>query len=404
MNGSARLAKQPVIVCVGEELGVRASLQEQLTRSMAAQCQVATVKKGEDALAYIQDLILKGVDIPVVISDHHTTDLLGHDFLNKTHLLSPKTMKILLTGQSDMHTVGIPANHDNLYRCIAKPLDPVDLNMTVREAVRTYYQEKRLEEQNAILRDLNENLERKVVERTFELERRNAEKSRILGIAAHDLKNPLNGIIGLAKLLLAAAQDKKEKALSVRKKCQTYLPLIAGSAKKMFDIIDDLLSAEVIESGNLNLKEEHCDLCELAHTVVELNRAQANGKNICIHLTSSESCVIRTDVNRMREIMDNLISNAVKYSSHGTNVWVKIEREKKRVRFSVRDEGPGLTENDKRLVFGPFQKLSARPTGGESSTGLGLSIVKHLVEMQKGKVWVESVHGQGAIFIVEMPL
>ena len=104
----------------------------------------------------------------------------------------------------------------------------------------------------------------------------------------------------------------------------------------------------------------------------------------------------------LRNAMDNLVSNAVKYSPLGKNIWVTAERRGPLVRFAVRDEGPGLTEDDKERLFGKFQRLSALPTNNESSTGLGLSIVKQIVEMHHGKVWAESEEGQGSTFIIEL--
>jgi signal transduction histidine kinase len=106
----------------------------------------------------------------------------------------------------------------------------------------------------------------------------------------------------------------------------------------------------------------------------------------------------------MKEVVENLIGNAIKYSPHEKTIWVSVSRyDKDKVRFSVKDEGQGLTEEDMKKLFGKFQRLSARPTGGESSTGLGLSIVKKLVEMHGGKIWAESEgRNKGATFTVEL--
>ena len=114
------------------------------------------------------------------------------------------------------------------------------------------------------------------------------------------------------------------------------------------------------------------------------------------------------DETRIREAFDNLVSNAIKFSPAHTEVNVVIEQkqlaDKKRFVFKVVDQGPGLTEEDKAHVFGIYQRLSARPTAGEISTGLGLSIVKQMVELHQGRVWVESEAGQGATFAIELPL
>ena len=112
--------------------------------------------------------------------------------------------------------------------------------------------------------------------------------------------------------------------------------------------------------------------------------------------------MIEADRERLREVIDNLVSNAIKYSPLDKPIWVTVEPVGDEVHFSVRDLGPGLTETDKQKVFGKFQRLSAVPTGEESSTGLGLSIVKQIVELHGGRVWVESEAGQGATFTVAL--
>ena len=106
----------------------------------------------------------------------------------------------------------------------------------------------------------------------------------------------------------------------------------------------------------------------------------------------------------LERIVRNLVSNAVKYSPRGKNIWVKVYRVENHVRAEIRDEGPGISVEDQKRLFGKFARLTARPTGGEHSTGLGLAIVKRLVGSMKGEVWCESRPGEGAAFIVELPV
>ena len=103
------------------------------------------------------------------------------------------------------------------------------------------------------------------------------------------------------------------------------------------------------------------------------------------------------------QVLENLVSNAVKYSPPGKNIFVRLQHSAEAVRCEVQDEGPGLSPEDQKKLFGKFARLSAKPTGGEHSTGLGLSIVKKMVEAMNGKVWCESELGKGATFIVEFP-
>ena len=118
---------------------------------------------------------------------------------------------------------------------------------------------------------------------------------------------------------------------------------------------------------------------------------------------------VMADKLRINEVIDNLISNAIKFSPIGETIEIGLEKYDDnygngKLKFSVKDNGPGLTDNDKKKIFGKFERLSAQPTAGESSSGLGLSIVKQLVELHDGRIWVDSIHGQGAEFIIELSL
>jgi signal transduction histidine kinase len=139
--------------------------------------------------------------------------------------------------------------------------------------------------------------------------------------------------------------------------------------------------------------------------VVEEYREVAAKKHITLHYTNmaAHNIHIQADKGRLHEILENLLSNAVKYSPFDANVRICVEPSSSKVRVMIADEGPGLSNADKEMLFGKFARLSAKPTAGEHSTGLGLSIVKKLVEMMHGKVWCESELGKGATFIVEFP-
>jgi signal transduction histidine kinase/ligand-binding sensor domain-containing protein len=295
------------------------------------------------------------------------------------------------------------------------------------------------------------------------LEQLNAEKNEFLGIVAHDLKNPLNGIMMSASLVEKYWQQLTLADITDR------LQSIQRSAKRMTDIIMQLLDINAIETGSMHLKTEEFDLVPLLQTLAHEYTDRAAAKNIRLHVqTADASAHIFADSNAVMEVLENLISNAIKYSPAERSVWVSVSAvlpvaEQPQgldmavivtapvldvdldglglapvgagvadvshtrtgeqpphqvpqnvqascshlpvasVRVVVRDEGPGLSSDDKAKLFGKFARLSARPTGGESSTGLGLSIVKRMVETMNGVVWCESTLGEGAIFAVEFP-
>ncbi len=221
-------------------------------------------------------------------------------------------------------------------------------------------------------------------------------KTELLSIAAHDLKNPLGAIIGCAELIV----------LQSPKDAPVYEPVdrIHRIAEQMQQIINDLLESVSIESGNLSLNIRAVDLAALAALIVERNRPQAERKSQTLCLCADPDCIGAVDGARIQEVLDNLINNAIKYSPQDKTIWVGVTRTEGRIRVSVRDEGPGLTAQDRQRLFGKFERLSARPTGGESATGLGLAIVKLLVDLHGGSVWAESDGSQnGSTFIVELP-
>ncbi len=234
-------------------------------------------------------------------------------------------------------------------------------------------------------------------------EEANRFKTELLSIAAHDLKNPLQSIIGFSALIQEGAESPTES--------QMYASTIQNAAQRMFKLINELLNTTAIDAGKLTLHRFPCSLGELASVVVAANLQQANQKEQRIDFHAEPNCIAEVDAERIREVFDNLVSNAIKYSPMGKTIWVRIFRDTSItdgmpvVRFSVRDEGQGLTEDDMKKLFGRFQRLSAMPTGGESSTGLGLSIAKQLVELHDGKLWAESEgKNKGATFIAELPI
>jgi len=228
-------------------------------------------------------------------------------------------------------------------------------------------------------------------------------KSELLGIVAHDLKNPLQSILGFALLI----REKLEPNSDVYLMMQTIL----NAAERIMRSIDGLLKTAALEEGKIELNKTLYDMSRLVEEVVSCNQTQAQNKHQMLSFQGEPNCMVLIDTDKMREVIDNLISNAIKYSPEGKTITVRVQHSKdddaedtSSVLVSVRDEGQGLTEDDMKKLFGKFQRLSARPTAGESSTGLGLSIVKQLVELHGGKVWAESEgKNKGSIFRIKLP-
>ncbi len=254
-----------------------------------------------------------------------------------------------------------------------------------------------------LIKDLskyNLNLESQIKERTLDLENMNKklvllneDKNQFLGMAAHDLKNPINTIKGLVNIL----QITGEVNLSVEQK--EILDHVNKSTSKMSKLISDLLDVNRIDQGISDIQFESENLLEITEGVIYGFKEVAEKKEIGITLLNLlTNKTLSTDKSALIRILENIISNAIKFSSKGKEVHVSLFNKNGKTYISVKDEGPGIKDEEKHLLFQKFKKLSNRPTEGESSTGLGLSIVKSLVEAINGKIEYTSEVGKGTTF------
>ena len=229
------------------------------------------------------------------------------------------------------------------------------------------------------------------------------ERRAFLSIAAHDLRNPLNTIMGFAQLM----RDISPPENSMHRDA---IGRIITGGTRMRDLLDRLLSAQAIEEGKLRLRLERCDLTSLAGTVMENHRLLAEKKQIALELDApAEPCTVQADRDATMQVLDNLLSNAIKFSPPGRPITVSVlarggngTGEAAKGSVAVRDAGPGLSEEDQRKLYGKFVRLSAQPTAGESSNGLGLSIVKRLAEEMGGELTCRSKLGGGATFTLTL--
>ncbi len=229
-----------------------------------------------------------------------------------------------------------------------------------------------------------------------ELESLNSEKTTIMGIVAHDLKNPIGAVRNLANLIVADAIDHDET-----KKISS---MIVRTSSQMLDLVINLLDNNRLEAGAMSFFLVEMDVKASLESVIQRYTASAATKRIIVECIAEDMPYIAlVDESAIVQVFDNLISNAIKYSPYGKRVFVRLLSLKSVLHVAVQDEGPGISSEDMKKLFGKFARLSARPTGGEHSTGLGLSIVKKIVEAMNGQVWCESELGKGTTFIVELP-
>ncbi|MDZ7807046.1 MAG: HAMP domain-containing sensor histidine kinase [Gracilimonas sp.] len=246
------------------------------------------------------------------------------------------------------------------------------------------------------------NTQRELTKKTAELERMNEFKNQMMGMAAHDLRNPLMVIQNFADFLM---DDHHEDDIFNEKQFM-MIKEIKGTSEYMINIIEDMLDMSSLESGSINLAKENIDLVDFIEEVVSLNRSSANKKDISITTHLPDSSVNREiDGHKFRQVLDNLLSNAIKYSNPDTEIEVGIKPidETEGVTIFITDHGQGIPEDEIHKLFVPYSQISVESTAGEKSTGLGLAIVQKIVQAHGGKIEVHSKVGIGSTFVVKIP-
>src|SRR6201989_3095702 len=263
------------------------------------------------------------------------------------------------------------------------------------------------------LNEANTQLEDRVAQRTralmqanrrlsaqwLRLQRANGFKNEILGTVAHDLKNPLGVILGRTEMLteLISTAASKESVTA-------QIEHIRDATKRLTSMVDHLISDAMADAFDITIRREPVDVAALVSKAAEATQPLAVNKQQTISVSAPPNIVTMCDTDRIREAIDNLVSNAIKYSPIGGKIAVTVSHEEDNTLIRVADEGAGLSPEDLGRLFGRFQRLSAKPTAGESSTGLGLSIVKRIIDMHGGEVTANSNGpGQGSTFTIVLP-
>jgi signal transduction histidine kinase len=263
------------------------------------------------------------------------------------------------------------------------------------------------------LHEANSQLEDRVAQRTralmqanrrlssqwLRLQRANGFKNEILGTVAHDLKNPLGVILGRTEMLteLISAGSSKENVTA-------QVEHIRDATKRLTSMVDHLISDAMADAFDITIRREPVDIAGLVSEVVDANQPLAANKQQSIAVSAPPNFVTMCDADRIREAIDNVVSNAIKYSPIAGKITVLVSHEQNNTVIRIADQGAGLSPEDLGRLFGRFQRLSAKPTGGESSTGLGLSIVKRIIDMHGGQVTADSAGpGQGSTFTITLP-
>lgn len=227
------------------------------------------------------------------------------------------------------------------------------------------------------------------------------QRTQFLSVSAHDLRNMTGGLLAGIEILRDSHCSENSGTNSENLELLDHM---ADSAEELHQTMMQLMDAGTIEARSFKLEKSEVDLAALVRSEISKWQTRARHKHQTLDLICCESCSSLIDLNRMRNVLSNVLSNAIKYSPENTKINVRLFKGTEFIVISVQDSGPGFTEGDLNLLGRPFQRLSAKPTGGEISVGLGLYIVRHLVEMHDGKIHVSNVPGGGAQFCIKLPL
>lgn len=239
--------------------------------------------------------------------------------------------------------------------------------------------------------------EKKILNYNQELKRLNTDKDNFIRILAHDIKNPLNSIIGFSEFILDNFNDIDLKTIN------EYIKVINDSSVKTYELMEEILLWLKVQSGKLKANPIDVELYQIIESISRTLATTAQDKLIKIENNVPLDLIVKLDINMTKTIFRNLISNAIKYSLVGGKIIISSEQNKKETKIIVQDFGIGMSEKEAEEIFHSNNIKSKVGTMGEKGTGFGLLICYELVIKQEGKIWVESQEGEGSRFIFTLP-
>ena len=340
--------------------------------------EIFQANSGEEALkiAFQEDLSL-------ILLDVQMPDMDGFEVANilKSTKRTRKTPIVFVTEISKEKKYMLKGLEEGAIDYLFKPLDTDITCAKVNMLLQLYAQQIEIEHKNVELNKLNE------------------EKNYFLGMASHDLRNPLGNIITFANFI------EDEAAISLSEEHKNYLKIIINTSRGMMELLDNLLDISRIESGEMMGIKSDFNVKDFIISCVNQTKNSADKKNIQLGFSIGDSVKsIHGNQVQLSQVLINLISNAIKFSHAKTSVEVTADILDGQVVIKVTDQGQGIPESEQSKVFDAFTKTSVRSTAGEGSTGLGLNIAKKLIESHGGKIWLTSKKGKGSTFAFSIPL
>lgn len=280
---------------------------------------------------------------------------------------------------------------------ISKPIDQSELRIRINSLLKAKETQDTIKEYQAKLEEQNRTLQKNLES----LEKASELKDEFIRIASHDLKNPLTCILGFATVVKQLVRP----GTVMTEGADEYLSRIILHTKTMSKIISDFLDFQLMEEGHLTHSKELINLNQIVQFAIDQNSAYAKIKEITIHSELTENlAIVKADASQIGQVIDNLLSNALKFSRKKDSVTLRTFESNGDVIVEVIDNGPGLTEKDLSLLFVKYAKLSNKPTGGEKSSGLGLAICKTMIELNGGKLGGRNHETAGSVFWFSLPV
>jgi signal transduction histidine kinase len=333
-----------------------------------------------------------------IVSDIKMPGMDGLALLAKIQELSPDTPTLLITGHGE-HDLAVQALRGGAYDFIQKPIDRDYLIAALQRAIHTHQLRSRVKAQQLTLELHARSLERMVQKRTNELVEANAAKDKFLSIVSHELKTPLTSLKGMTQLL--RRQVKRAEAIEV---VSVGLADMERSIRRMEVLVNDLLDSSLIETNMFVLHRKRCNLVELCRHLIDEYTAGA-GPSLTFEIPG-DPIEVEVDVNRISQVIINLLSNARKYSPKGSPITLTLQQAGYETMFSVRDMGVGIPEEMLPHIFDQFYRVPSVEVqnGPHVGLGLGLYISRKIVERHGGHIDVQSVPNQGSTFTVVLPM
>jgi signal transduction histidine kinase len=405
------MREQPKVLVVDDEESVVVTIKAILQLDGY---NVATTTSGQKARAMVRD-----VEYDLVLTDLRLEDGDGLDVLKAVRERYPETVTIMLTGYASLESA-IQALRAGAYDYLVKPSEVEELRATVARGLerRRLGQEVRqrvaeLEHANREIADLNSSLQRRIDEATAELKERYEQlteldrmKSQFLSIASHELKTPITAMSGFLQVALRRVRRLGEggAAAPVAESLRgitEQLEVVYRQTGKLARLVDELLDVSRIQTGRIEFRYGDVDMGELANEVATRMQLTTTTHKIAVHNDSRN--VVTADRDHLEQVLNNLVTNAIKYSPAGGSITIDVRPDEGGVRLSVTDQGIGIPEKELEAIFGLFYRSPDRAARDAAGMGLGLYISKEIVVRHGGRIWAESGGTKGSTLNVVIP-